>query len=143
MGGRIVAGIDGSPEARNAFEWAMQEAELRGAEIEAVHAYSAPWDYWAAPVPPVPITEVEEAQEKLVKQEIADASERHPNVRITQHIVNEIPARALIDRAKGASLLVVGSRGRGGFTGLLLGSVSQQVIHHAPCPVVVVPMPKD
>lgn len=140
MTSRIVVGVDGSKEARNALVWAVEEARLRGATLDVVHAYSSPWGYWDAPVPLVPLPEVDDFQRKLLDEEVA-AVNTNNDVLIESVLLNDLPARALIERGKGADLLVVGSRGKGGFAGLLLGSVSQQVVHHAPCPVVVIPTP--
>jgi nucleotide-binding universal stress UspA family protein len=142
MSKRIVVGIDGSKESRRALTWAVREAELRGAHLRVVHAYATPWEYWEAPVPTVPIAEVEKAQRKLMEDEVADALVHHHGVSAERVLVNDLPARALLEQSKDADLLVVGSRGRGGFSGLLLGSVSQHVSHHAPCPVVIVPPAK-
>jgi nucleotide-binding universal stress UspA family protein len=136
---RIVVGIDGSEESRRALDWACREAQLRHADLEVVHAHSASWEYGAVPMAVVPIQEIEASHRKLMKDEVAEARRHNTGIRIEQFLVNDMPAHALVEQAKGAELLVVGSRGRGGFTGLLLGSVSQHVSHHAPCPVVIVP----
>jgi nucleotide-binding universal stress UspA family protein len=140
---RIVVGIDGSKESRRALNWAVREAELRGAHLRVVHAYAAPWEYWAEPLPTVPLDEVEKTQRKLMEDEVAAALLHHHGVTAERILLNDLPARALLEQSKDADLLVVGSRGRGGFSGLLLGSVGQHVAHHAPCPVVIVHSPKD
>jgi nucleotide-binding universal stress UspA family protein len=75
---------------------------------------------------------------QLLRQTVAEAASGHPTVRVNEIVMEGGAARSLLEVADGADLLVVGSRGRGGFTGLLLGSVSQQCVHHATCPVVVV-----
>jgi nucleotide-binding universal stress UspA family protein len=139
MTARIVVGIDGSEESRRALQWACKEAALRDAALEVVHAYSAPWEYWAVPVPPVPLTEVESAQRRLLETEVAAVLGDQQQTRVEHVLINDLPARALIEQGKGADLLVLGTRGKGGFAGVLLGSVSQHVVHHAPCPVVIVP----
>ncbi len=137
---QIIVGVDGSAAAREAFHWAAREAILRDATLTAVHAWDTPWAYWNGPaVPAVALPDVEKAQEALLGEEIEAVLAEHPATRIEAKIVNDLPARALLESAKDADLVVVGSRGRGGFSGLLLGSVSQQVVHHSPCPVVVVP----
>jgi nucleotide-binding universal stress UspA family protein len=141
MTARIVVGIDGSEESRRALDWACHEAKLRDADLEVVHSYTAPWEYWAVPVATIPLVEVEAAQRRLMDDEIADALRNNPGVRAERVLLNDLPARALVEQSKGADLLVVGSRGRGGFAGLLLGSVSQHVTQHAQCPVVIVPNP--
>ena len=134
---RIVVGVDGSPSSIHALEWAIRQAELTGDVIDAVNAWHFPHDY-GMPVGDLP--DFAGLGAETLDKAIAEArnatgqaaAEIHP------HVVEGNPAQALLDLAKGADLLVVGSRGHGGFTGALLGSVSQHVVHHAPCPVVVV-----
>lgn len=137
--GRIVVGVDGSDNALEALRWAVAEAELRDATVEAVTS----WHYPTVGVEFAPVADPEtfegaatqSLQEAVAKVCPDDASRQ----RVRAMVVQDTPVRALVDAAQGADLLVVGSRGRGGFTGLLLGSVSAQCVHHAPCPVVVVP----
>ena len=143
MTGRIVVGIDGSPHSRRTLEFTVEEARRRGATIDAVYAYAPPV-YWSAPefgvLIPRPESEVVEDARALLDRELAEVPE---DVRV-EHVVVEGPAaRALLETARGADLLVVGSRGRGGFMGLLLGSTSHQVVTHETCPVVVVPTTED
>jgi len=89
--------------------------------------------------PPLPdFDKVAAAEARRVAQWIQPWHDKHPQVAVAQSVTSDRPAAALIEAAKDATLLVVGSRGHGGFAGLLLGSVSQQVIHHAPCPVAVI-----
>jgi nucleotide-binding universal stress UspA family protein len=138
----VVAGVDGSEEAWAALRWAVHEAGTRGARLRVVHGWWTP-----VAVPPVGIVVGEtdfaefEQDTKRMLHEMVDAmvAEADPApAAVELDAVPEAAAQALIDRSKGAALLVVGSRGRGGFAGLLLGSVSQQVLHHAPCPVAVI-----
>jgi nucleotide-binding universal stress UspA family protein len=146
--GRIVVGLEGSEGARKALGWAVEEARLRGAKLVALHAWSAPL---VAPAPallgaPPPLdTETLErirvGAEQLLEHEV-DAVDLQ-GVDVERLVVEGSAADALLDAARDADLLVVGTRGLGGFTGLLLGSVSQQVSHHAPCPVVIVPPPRS
>jgi nucleotide-binding universal stress UspA family protein len=117
--GRVVVGIDGSPESERALEFGFEEASLRGAGLTALHAYDR------------------DEQRGLVEL-TSRWAEKHPEVDVRYHGVHAGPAEALADRSAAAELLVVGSRGRGGFAGLLLGSVSQAAIHHAACPVAIV-----
>lgn len=141
MTGRIVVGIDGSPHSRQTLAFAVEEARRRDATIDAVYAYAPPV-YWSAPefgvLIPRPESEVVEDARGLLERELADVPD---DVRVERVVVEGPAARALLETARGADLLVVGSRGRGGFMGLLLGSTSHQVVTHATCPVVVVPMP--
>jgi nucleotide-binding universal stress UspA family protein len=133
--GPIVVGIDGSPSSEQALRWAADQARLTGQQLHAVTS----WDF---PVPyDVPVTgEFDwggDAAEVLAKTVGSVLGEPDAG-RVVQRAVQGRPAKVLINAARDAGLLVVGSRGHGGFTGLLLGSVSQHVIAHASCPVVVV-----
>jgi nucleotide-binding universal stress UspA family protein len=136
---RIVVGVDGSNPSRRALHWAVEEALVSGASVDAIHAWS-PFlggePFYSSGVESAAV----EAREQAVLDEAVDAEDTSDLVRPIQRILAlGDPAGMLIDAAQGADLLVVGSRGRGGFAGLLLGSVSQKAIHHAPCPVVVMP----
>ena len=135
---RITVGVDGSPEARAALLYALEEARLRGADVEVVLAYS-PLPYLAGDVTLRHAGNSELEAEELIRKEVEPIAAAFPDVTVTTQAILGAAAETLIEKAKGADLLVVGSRGRGGFSGLLLGSVSQQCVHHAPCPVVVVP----
>lgn len=148
--GRIVVGVDGSPGGRAALRFALEEARLRSATLEAVHAWMMPLyegvpGPFVAGLPPGPPLddvrrELEGAARDIIDRALADAGPAD-GVDVRRTVVESSPARALLDAAAGADLLVVGSRGRGGFTGLLLGSVSTQCAKHAPCPVAVVKPP--
>ena len=130
----IVVGVDGSEQSLAALHWAVDEARLRHGTVRLITA----WHY-----PPVPST-VEDSGSNdsfhAAERVQADALKAvdAEGVDIKGVLVRESPAAALLDAAKDADLLVVGSRGHGGFAGLLLGSTSSQVAHHAPCPVLVV-----
>ena len=139
---KIVVGIDGSDEGREALRWAIGEARLRRASVVAVHAWHVPVmqiDVGPVPAPALEATtllpDLENAARRLAESEIAEVA--HDGVDVEAVVVEGPAATALIEAARGADLLVVGSRGRGGFAGLVLGSVSTQVAHHAPCPVVI------
>lgn len=136
---RIVVGADGSEGGQAALRWALGEAELRGASVDAVLALRV-MPMMASPAVgllPDPSEEVAYGRQ-LLGQTVADAASQHPSVPVHEIVAEGGAARVLLEVAQGADLLVVGSRGRGGFAGLLLGSVSQQCVHHATCPVVVV-----
>jgi nucleotide-binding universal stress UspA family protein len=146
--GRLVVGVDGSEHARGALRWAVDEARLRNWVVVAVHAYTIP-PYLLAPEPvplgvvapdPALLQQLETAAEKLLADEIEQADTQ--DLVIEGRVVAGPPADALLTAAREGDLLVVGSRGHGGFKGLLLGSVSHQVANHAPCPVVIVPPPE-
>lgn len=139
---RIVVGIDGSQGARRALEWAVAEAKLRDAHLVVVHAWLEPAAVAVGSVITAGGVEpeiFEETAERTVADVLGSVDTTGLPQGIESHVVSGAPARALLDAAEGADLVVVGSRGRGGFTGLLLGSVSQQVAHHATCPVVIIP----
>jgi nucleotide-binding universal stress UspA family protein len=137
----IVVGVDGSQGSRRALAWALEEARLRRASVRAVYAYLVPPGFGWGYLPPGRIDRsffrdrAEELVEGLVA-ELAGADRRGGTV--CGAAVEGVPAEVLCGAARHAELLVVGSRGLGGFGGLLLGSVSHQCAQHAPCPVVVV-----
>ena len=149
---RIVVGVDGSEAARTALSWALEEGRLRHAEVDVVHAWQMPYvhGYAYGGVIDIQPWEFEQNARKELEQEaraVLDSSMGGADTAgltaIEPLLVCDSAARALLDSAKDADLLVVGSRGRGGFAGLLLGSVSQKVLHHATCPVVVIPAGTD
>ncbi|MFF2542975.1 universal stress protein [Kitasatospora sp. NPDC058063] len=139
--GRIVVGVDGSEPSRRALRWAVRQAELTGGAVVAVIAWEYPTYHGARGWFPPGITD-EAALEGRARQE-ADRAVRQtvgerPPVEVRTEARHGTPAGALIEAARGADLLVVGSRGLGGFTGMLLGSVAQHCTRHATVPVVVV-----
>lgn len=154
--GVILVGVDGSAASLAAFRWALDAAKIREAEIEAVYAYD-PTPAWAlygyiegAIAPPIDDDIAEDEAQRRAEEHLAqivrDATAQNPNHGVTIHQVavkSLRPSMALVDRSEGKIMTVVGSRGRGGFTGLLLGSVSQQVVQHAKGPVMVLSAPKD
>jgi len=137
---RIVVGVDGSEPSRRALQWAVDEARLHGGTVTAVHAWMPPYiggyPYTSTIFRP---GELEQAARQVLDDLVDTVDERDLAAPVERLVAEGAPAKELIDAAKDADLLVVGSRGRGGFTGLLLGSVSQAVCHHATCPVVVIP----
>ena len=139
----IVVGFDGSPSALAALRWALDEARLRGSHVLVLQAWSVPVLAYASPYAAAPVLELVEANRRAAEDTVANALEEadcHDLV-VEHAVVEGGAAEALLDAAADADLLVVGSRGHGGFAGLLLGSVSQQCAHHAPCPVVIVRSP--
>ncbi|MFF8452734.1 universal stress protein [Streptomyces leeuwenhoekii] len=127
--GPVVLCVDGSPASEAAVEFAFAEAALRGARLAAVHVWLP--DY--AP----PGTGVESA-ERLLVQALAGHAEKYPDVTVRHEVASGEVREVLIERSRTAQLVVAGARGRGGFTGLLLGSVSQALLHHAHSSVAVV-----
>ncbi|MGA2530567.1 MAG: universal stress protein [Acidimicrobiales bacterium] len=133
----VVVGVDGSPEAATALEIAIEEARLRSARLHVTYAYpalgapltgSTGHDYY----------EQTEHDAHDVLQKAAAAAASTEGLEVEWLGVPGNPAEVLIEASRGANLLVVGSRGRGGFMGLLMGSVSTQCVHHSHCPVLVV-----
>jgi len=140
-GGRIVVGVDGSAPAKAALKWAVRQAALSGSTVEAVIAWHCPAMYggygWV-PVSAADPVNFDEIAAKVVTEAVTDLVDAASSVRVTTQVAEGHPAEVLLDAAKGADLLVVGSRGHGGFAGALLGSVSQHCAAHSPCPVVIV-----
>lgn len=136
----IVVGVDGSESSSAALEWAAKEALLRGATLRVVHAWHLPtMAYAGAGYVPVPSLEsVGEDVAVALSSQVADVLGAHQDVTVEPRVAEGPAAQVLLDAAEGNEMVVVGSHGRGGFTGLLLGSVSAQVAHHAHCPVVIV-----
>lgn len=145
MPGRIVVGIDGSEHAAAALRWAVEEAALRGATVEAVHAWSyvpvtTPADSGLVPMAWTESADVLEATqhaaERIASEQVRDVlGDDHG---VTVSLVQGDATDALITAAEGADLLVVGNRGRGALAEALLGSTSGRIADHAPCPVVIV-----
>ncbi|NGO69812.1 universal stress protein [Streptomyces boncukensis] len=141
--GPVLLAVDGSQAGDRAVGFAFEEASLRGTDLVALHA----WNSWAAPVVGGPgiampfaydIEALRGEAETLLSGALAGWRERYPDVTVHPRVVQEYTREALIEASEEAQLLVVGARGRGGFAGLLLGSVSQALLHHAHCPVAVV-----
>ena len=137
----VVVGVDGSPGGRLALRFALEEARLRGLPLRLVCAWQTPLsEYESLTLSPdldLRLNAEREAQE-IVAAAAAELG-AEPGVPVEAEAFEGHPALVLADVAKDADLLVVGSRGRGGFKALVLGSVSTSVLHHAPCPVVIVP----
>ena len=136
----IVVGVDDSAGAKEALRFALGEARLRRASLRAVHAIGSFGSY---PSLAVDVAAVHRAAEELVESATSEATAEGEDIEIERRVVEGAPGVVLVDESRGADLLVVGSRGHGGFAGLLLGSVSQQCAHHAECPVVIVRVPSE
>ena len=133
MSGRIVVGVDGSSASRDALCWADRQRSLTGASLEVVTAWSYPTTYGFPVIADVDWQQgARTVQDEAVEEALGAAAD------VTRRVVEGHAARVLVEAGAGADLLVVGSRGHGGFTGMLLGSVSEHVVTHAQCPVVVV-----
>jgi nucleotide-binding universal stress UspA family protein len=137
---RIVVGVDGSVGSRRALQWAVDEARLRGASVECVHAWNLPFVAgYPYGTPVLEAAALEQDAERALHEIVAAIDTTGLAAPIEERVETGVASQVIVEAAKGADLLVVGSRGLGGFKGLLLGSVSHQVVQHAPCTVVVVP----
>ena len=154
--GIVVVGVDGSAGAADALGWALEEARMRGARLRAVHA----WRFGFAGVAVgdgflggtsdslaafgnVDVSDLRRAAERLLEEATSELMANTDDVEIERVVVEGSASRVLVEAVSAEDLLVVGSRGHGGFASLLLGSVSHQCVLHAPCPVVVVRAPKQ
>ncbi len=129
----VLVGIDGSPVSGLATDLAFDEASRRGVDLVALHA----WSDVTTEVPSLDWSTVEEEAQRSLAESLAGHRERYPDVTVHRRVVRDRPARHLIDEAASAQLVVVGSHGRGGLTGMLLGSVSNTVLHSVQIPVIV------
>lgn len=134
-GATVVVGIDGSPASEAATALAFDEASRRGVDLVALHAWS---DVGVFPVLGMDWHERESQGQEVLAERLAGWQEQYPDVKVQRSLVCDTPAKWLIEAAERAQLVVVGSRGRGGFPGMLLGSVSSAVVHSVKVPVIVV-----
>lgn len=135
----IVVGIDGSESSQRALEWAGEEARLRGATLKVIHAWFDPFvaGYFVAPAV-YERAAMEEAAREVLEKAVASIPDGSPDLEVEGVLVHGQAESVLLCASQTADMVVVGSRGRSGIAGALLGSVSQRVVHHAECPVVVV-----
>ncbi len=131
----VLLGIDGSPASEAATAFAFEEASLRGVDLVALHAWT---DVGVFPIVGMDWHQYEDEGHEVLGERLAGWQEQYPDVTVRRRIVCDRPARWLIDEAKRAQLVVVGSRGRGGLSSMLLGSVSTAVAESATAPVTVV-----
>lgn len=139
--GPVVVGVDGSPTSETALAWAFEEASSRGVELVAVHGwteFASENSYAFARQFVVDWDVVQTKQEEQLAERLAGYGDKYPDVTVRRVVEGGRARQLLLEHARGAQLVVVGSRGHGEFGGLLLGSTSQALIHHAPCPVLVV-----
>jgi nucleotide-binding universal stress UspA family protein len=135
MGERIVVGVDGSEPSRHALRWAARQATFTGASLESVIAWEVSPNYGRDVSSPA---DLRLGAESILQLAVDDVLGDDPDVDVKLAVVEGHPVPVLLNAAKGASLLVVGSRGHGAYTGILLGSVSIHCVTHAICPVTVV-----
>ncbi|MET7772766.1 universal stress protein [Nocardia sp. NPDC005366] len=138
--GPVVVGVDGSPIGEAAIAAAFAEASERNAELVAVHAWSDldVGQFAGASYLEIPIADLDVAEHTLLAERLAGWQEKYPDVRVTRKVFPTGPRHHLAEASASAQLIVVGSRGRGGFRGLLLGSTSTWIMQHAQCPVMIV-----
>lgn len=144
-GRRIVVGVDGSPSSKVALAWAVSQAELTGASVEAVIAWHYPVMVGGVPFAPIEAVQTADYGEfaaTVLNGAVRETVDPNGPVKVSLTVREGNATRVLLDACDGADLLVVGSRGHGGFTEALLGSVSQACVHHARCPVVIVREPR-
>jgi nucleotide-binding universal stress UspA family protein len=139
----IVVGVDGSEHSKPVLEWAMQEAAAHHAPLTVLAVHQVAGSFWTSTpiIYPADQPEAEKARqgaEEAVSR-IANSLGDAAPASVTVRAVSGVPAQELVNASRDADLVVVGLRGGGGFAGLLMGSVSEQVARHAACPVVVVP----
>jgi nucleotide-binding universal stress UspA family protein len=137
-GSCVIVGVDGSESSSAALAWAAQEARLRGATLKVVYAWHVPPVNYGDFGPVAGVDELGEEATGSVSKQVVEVLGSDPGLAVLEEIREGPPAKAIVEAASDACLVVVGSRGRGGFSGLLLGSVSAAVARHAPCPVTVV-----
>jgi nucleotide-binding universal stress UspA family protein len=138
--GDVLVGVDGSPEGARALGFAFEEASLRGAGIIALHAYNHPTVNGPGEMLPTvyDVDQLKDEEAVVLAEAVAGWCDRYPDVAVNQMLVRDRAVRALVRACEQTACVVVGSRGRGGFLGLVLGSVSHALIHHASCPVAIV-----
>lgn len=134
---RIVVGVDGSGPSKAALAWAVRQARLTGAVVDAVIAWEIPLTV-RTPWPLTWSTDFRELAGHLLADAIADVPAAAGGAEIRPQVIEGSAARVLLDAAAGADLLVIGNRGHAGFVEALLGSVGQECVHHATCPVVII-----
>jgi nucleotide-binding universal stress UspA family protein len=133
----VVVGVDGSPASELATEIAFDEASRRGVELIVLHT----WTDLNFEFPAIRWNDLSEEAERALSEQLAGWCERYPDVAVRRVVMPDEPARQLLAQAETAQLVVVGNRGRGGFAGMLLGSVSSAVVHSATAPVIVARQP--
>ncbi len=140
MTAHVLVGVDGSEGSRHALAWALGEAQARHWQVEAVMVWQLPYNFGEGYYPVDEQRLAADAAERLATA-LAEVAGNNPPVEINPVVLEGAPAETLCERSRDAELLVLGSRGLGRFSALLLGSVSGKCAHHSNCPVVIVPTP--
>jgi nucleotide-binding universal stress UspA family protein len=143
--GGVLLGVDGSPANDPAVGFAFDEAARRGCPLTAVHSWTHPVSAGPGEILPLvyDVAEVEAEEARVFEEALAGWREKYPDVEVRRRLVRGHVRPTLVEATSRSQLAVVGTRGRGGFTGLVFGSVSQAVLHHADCPVAIVPHRAD
>jgi nucleotide-binding universal stress UspA family protein len=138
--GPVVLGVDGTPAGESAIAFAFAEASIRGTSLVAVHTWTDLLleTAFAGGATALDFAPLAQQAEEVLGERLAGWQEKYPDVAVTRNVSRAAASHALLHHAEYGQLVVVGSRGRGGFRGLLLGSTSQHLVHHSPCPVAVV-----
>lgn len=134
--GAVVVGVDGSEPARRALEWAVEYAELKGADVKAVHVWQIPFSAGADGMV-MSAAEYAAGARRVLEKAVDEVASERPGVRVAMLAVEGNPGRTLVELSEQADLLVVGSRGRSAFVSAVLGSVGKYCVMHAHCPVLV------
>ncbi|HET6707276.1 universal stress protein [Amycolatopsis sp.] len=144
-GGPVVVGVDGSPLSEAAIAWAFEEASIRNAPLVALYTWHDGDSAGLFSDGNVAFQGegLQDSGRRLLAQRLAGWQEKYPDVHVERRVEHDKPRARLLEMSRDAQLVVVGSRGRGGFTGLVLGSTSQALLHHAACPVMVVRTEKE
>ncbi|CAM3634928.1 universal stress protein [Smaragdicoccus niigatensis] len=136
--GRVVVGVDGTPNSVPAIEIAFDEASTRGADLVAVYA----WSDVNGGVPfGIDWSEIKTSAEAVLAESLAGWADRYPDVAVHRVVVIDRPTRRLFEESEKADLIVVGSHGRGGFAGMMLGSTSRALLHSVDCPIIIARSP--
>jgi nucleotide-binding universal stress UspA family protein len=137
----IVVGVDGSESSRAAVAFAANEAAVHGARLRIVCAWELSYAAYAGGfAPPIDLSsDLERHADEVAREAAAYATELEPSIYVEHEAIHGYPAEVLVTESRGASLVVVGSRGHGGFASMLLGSVSHEVAQHSSCAVAIVP----
>ena len=138
---KIVVGIDGSQSSINALAWALSEAKRHSAAVHVVHVWSLPVIADPMGVAIIsPVKEFQSAAQGVMKHALETVTSLVGDTTVTSTVEHGSASQHLLDAASTADMVVVGRRGHGGFLGLLIGSVAEQIAHHAKCPAVIVPL---
>jgi len=139
----IIVGVDGSTHSERALDWAVQEAAIRQVPLRVITIFRRGISHWGAGAITDPQVDAEASQARAAAQDATDKALAHAGdarpKSVTVEVIGGVPAEELVNASTDADMIVVGSRGTGGFARLMLGSVGNQVVQHAHCPIVIIP----